>query len=392
VETKSVSDYYDSSGSSEGRSIVVNVNARQQRRNILRYGGEYKDDSSLNYLFRFPSSNIVKLDDRYGRIYSIHQIGDTLKVIQRNKVSSYYLGRQLGKDASGNNTLVYSDDIIGDANKYEEEYGTTHFRSCQKMLRTSYFVDANNCEVVRDSPNGLFPIGSSAKMNKYFKDKISFMQSLSNYDIVAGVDKGNRMYYVTFIDKQSTFAGIYSDLYSETIRFSEDDNAWKSFHSFTPELYGNIGEDTFVSFRRGNIWLHNSTSVDRNNYYGVKRYPYVHIHCNQEPLNNKLWLSLAVHSSGSWSASADGDVEIAPTSKYPYGMKSKIIDFTNEEGIYVADFLCDLLTNASSLTDYDIHDLYNGRDLVGKEITIKINSSSANGVDLAFVVINALLL
>jgi hypothetical protein len=381
VESMNISDYYNSQCNSNGRQVTVNEYTRQEQRNILRYGGQYKDDSGLNFLFRFPSANFKKLDDRFGRIYNIEQIGDTLKVRQRSKISSFYLNAELSLDASGNETLVYSSDIIGSARKAIEEYGTTSPLSCSKAYRNAYFVDIDNSEVIRDSPNGLYPIGSAYKMKTYFKDKINTLTGLASYEIISGVDRGNNMLYVTFIDK-------VDGTYSETIRFSESETAWKSFHSFTPEMYGNIGEDTFLSFLGGNLYLHDSSSVNRCTFYGVKYSFILDVHCNQEPLINKLWRSILVHSNEEMSASDNGDVVIQPNSKYTYGMRSKIVEWDNQEGIFTADFLNDLLTNGTSLMDYDTHDLYNGRTLLGKEIKVRLHSVSNNEVNVQFVTIN----
>ena len=55
---------------------------------------------------------------------------------------------------------------------------------------------------------------------------------------------------------------------SYTLTFSEGIKGWPSFYSYQPEYIKGMNQFLYT-FKNGNLYVHNSNSVDRNNFYGL---------------------------------------------------------------------------------------------------------------------------
>ena len=72
-----------------------------------------------------------------------------------------------------------------------------------------------------------------------------------------------------------------------TLTYSETAKGWPSFYTFYPEWM--IGMNNyFYSFSGGNLWRHNSNSVNRCNWYGVQNACSIKTVFNHAPLESKL--------------------------------------------------------------------------------------------------------
>lgn len=364
----------------EGKPYISNKSVKQTNTNSIRWGGVLNTQSGVNNLFSFESDDIKYLNEEYGDLYLMKQIGQTLKCYQEAKVSSFGLGISSYIDANNNVTTYTTQNVIDDIRLPIDNYGTIHPKSFILNDRNAYFFDVNQGVVVRDSANGFMPV-SDYKMRTYFRNKAHQIKgNLSNYEVVGGYDYINEMYIISFID-----LGTPSN--SETVGFHEPTNRWISFYSFTPEFYGGIGGTQFISFKDGEVWTHNESSVNRNSFYGVQYNSYVWATSNQSPLELKDFGSMELGSNSVWSAPENDSIVIEPNATYPNGMASRIKEgrIRNREGIYEADFLRDGLTGGLPFdTDY----LMNGRNLKGRELTIKLENDDTTEAKLFYVGVN----
>ena len=133
---------------------VVNEAACSRRVNKLRWGGEYIDDSNINNLCRFLYDDEKRMPDKYGIIHGLSEIGYTLKVLQRSKNTSIYIGREMALDASGNEQMVYTNNVLGSKSPAVEEFGTVHPDSIVVSDRYLYYFDINSGRIIRDAPTG----------------------------------------------------------------------------------------------------------------------------------------------------------------------------------------------------------------------------------------------
>ena len=80
-----------------------------------------------------------------------------------------------------------------------------------------------------------------------------------------------------------------------TLGYNSKDNAWISFYSFIPEMYGAINYSCY-SFKDGEIYKHN-TNETRNNFYGVQYNSHFEVNFNQEPSRVKLFDAMAIEGN-----------------------------------------------------------------------------------------------
>jgi hypothetical protein len=119
---------------------------------------------------------------------------------------------------------------------------------------------------------------------------------------------------------------------SFTISFSEQKNGFESFHTFIPELMGNVGT-LMVTFKDGALWTHDSTMY--SNYYGVQYKPRVKLMFNDVPMMKKT-LQAATYIAGSPWFSPEVNTSLGRRSRIPMGHWRK------KEDAYHAYFLRDL--------------------------------------------------
>ena len=92
-----------------------------------------------------------------------------------------------------------------------------------------------------------------------------------------------------------------------TISFSESTQGWSSFYSYDPEWLLGLN-NFFYSFKRGNLWKHNSIAVPVCNFYSTQNNAVVEFSVNKEPTVNKLFKAISLDSNQPWSASIETDV------------------------------------------------------------------------------------
>lgn len=91
----------------------------------------------------------------------------------------------------------------------------------------------------------------------------------------------------------------------KTIAF--DGAGWPSFYSFIPEWM--IGmRNKFYSFKGGNIYEH---SGPVNTFYGQKYNSSIETVINTDPLSNKLFKTIGLHSTNAWDALLETDIQLS---------------------------------------------------------------------------------
>jgi len=385
MEKPSISLYYDSTPVTQGRVNVVNEFAEQRGDRKIRWGGKFLDEAGINFLTKFESDNEAFLDDRNGAITKIQQIGDTLKVYQDRKVTSFYLNKKSSTDSEGNTTFLYSSEIIDPNGGSQSAFdnGCTNFESYVKNLKQAYFFDVINSQVIRDSLSGLEPI-SEYGMHTFFKEKANRINQLGRdlVNVHGMYDDDNDIYIITVV--------CPTDL-TDTVNFSagfhEPTNRWVSFYSLPTatsavEYYGRLSGNTFVSFVDGQLYTHNTNSL-RNNFWGTQRDSYVQVHSSLNPNLIKVWDNVEIISTGQWAPSEDGDVEVSLPTEQQSRLKAG--KFELQEGEYRSEFLRDMLSGASFPIE---NNLFNGDALRGYVISLLLRNSDTSEANLRIVKVN----
>lgn len=240
MESQWYSDFYDSNEWNKGK-MGEETSYNERELNIIRYSHQYLQDTQINGLSTFDGERYKELNDTYGEIMGMEEIGDTLKVYQEKKPSSIQLGRVERTDETGKISISLSSDVLGSIRYSTTRWGTEYRESIIKNNRYVYGFDIYNGVMWRDSANGIFPISGryadvegdrDYKMATYFKNKAkALLESGVDYtDVVTAWDEEYDLLYVTFHDY------VNSDN-NETIVFHEPSNRWICFaeHDCTEE-------------------------------------------------------------------------------------------------------------------------------------------------------------
>ena len=390
VISESYSNYFPSKTRGLGRVNFYLPEASRLTRNIIRASNIYLPNTDINGLSTFEYANEMVVDETYGQINEIKAVGDVLKIIQSNKISSMYLGAEVGTDASGNEVLFSSNKILTTPRYNKQEYGCLHPESIVVHGGYMYALDVVNSVVWRDTPGGTYAISDNG-MRSYFKYKIQQLIDSCGYSFKAygGYDYHNELYLITFKDP-------YNSANNETIGFHEPSETWYSFYSFLPEMYCGIPGDYLMSFNAGKLYLHSNTT--RNSFYGTAYNSVAWIVGNVNPDTPKRWTSLAVNSTYVWTAVNSADIlvdadmtsymDVKNYTTHKGAMQSALSshNFRYYNGDFIASFLRDGTSTSSTFSSLD---LIKGRQLMGKTILIKLSNSSTVAVYLKGVKINA---
>ena len=227
------SDFYESDDWGRGKSGYETTFGKRYL-NIVRYSDQYLQNTEINGLSTFRGMNYIELNDIFGDIMRIIEIGDTLKVYQRKKPSSVPIGRTQYFDAAGNaNVEVQSDRVFGAVNYSNTDYGTEFPESISLNNRYVYGFDIYNGVMWRDAANGLFPISGrwqtsdgagDYKMETYFKDKAKalLVSGIEGVNVLTVWDERHHNLYVIFKD-------IVTSANNDAVVFHEPSNRWICF-------------------------------------------------------------------------------------------------------------------------------------------------------------------
>ena len=390
VERRNFSDYNESSSINIGFPNVKNINSKQQWLiSNLRYGGTYLENTQINELSKFLGEDYIALPEKFGPINYMKEIGFTLKVIQKYKPSSIYVGRQglTQADIKRGEVLYASSNTLGTVTTSESNYGTEHPESCIKHEGNLYYYDINSGVIVRDSGNGIRAISQQEDGD-----------AKTPYKIKSLTQTKSRIFQSHDVNVFSTYDGRYDIVYfcfvdhtdpseSYTIGFHEPSNKWVSFYSFIPDFIASMKQSTF-SWKLGSMWLHDTGT--RMNFYGVQYKQTVKTVSNKEPLLKKRFLSLTENSNKIWHLGNQGDVYVPPDQTYKRGQTSlvKYGAFQDLEGTIYAALGKNMTTHSISPTN---DDFINGDDLRGNYIELTLNNDSTDEVNLFALTVDSII-
>lgn len=366
LEAQNFSDYYQSKMLGYGKSFVVNRDMKQERfRTGLKIGGKYFQGTNTNELQALDFGGKY-LDNQYGDIYHLTQIGYTLKVKQLHKNVSIYVGRQEIHNADGSSQLMTSQEILGNVRPPIETYGTPFPESVCVNERHSYFYDPYHAAIIRDSANGMVDISEAYHIKNWLRNQSTIIlnSGITNVRVVSVFDEEYNELVISFIHGD--------DAYNDTIVFHEPTNSWTYHASYIPEHMESIGT-VFVSFKNGKLWRHNVNSV-YNSFYDTVYPSSVEFVGNKGFQHDKEFKVLKIDGTGDWYANY-GDIKVPASKQYPRGMESRLLagEFKLMNSEQVAAFN---KNSKTSQTSNNLKDLINGEDLRGKLLKVKLRNDS----------------
>lgn len=95
---------------------------------------------------------------------------------------------------------------------------------------------------------------------------------------------------------------------SITVAYDRSVRGWTSEYSFILDS-GISLNNNFYTFNRGRIWRHNSSSEQRNTFYGIQNPTEITLIFNDSPSSVKNFKTLSLEGEGDWSAEIETNIE-----------------------------------------------------------------------------------
>lgn len=305
LESINIQDKFNSTSLVKG--IRVNTPetnyAEEHRKYGLIFSGLYNSRTGINELNKFNLADGItkELEPNYGSIQKLHALDTNLLAFCEDKVFKILADKDALFNADEGVNVTATNLVLGQAMSFQSEYGiSTHPESFAAFGNNIYFTDAKRGIVMQLTPaNGqLFPI-SSIGMSNFFRDRIGTATKL-----VGAYDGAKKLYVISLqgYDQNSASIGsetILSENGNLTLGYSLKGQSWTSRYSFIPESGVTIN-NKFYTFKNGKVYLHNSDTAARNNFYGVQYNSEIEIIFNDNPTYISDFLSINYEGSQDW--------------------------------------------------------------------------------------------
>ncbi len=354
---KIVTPDYTKVGDNRGKTITELIEKKTLARpSVIRFSNKFVQDTNINGLSNFDFADQYSLDYSRGALTKFVSIGTRILAVHDRATSVVYTEEKMVRNADGSDQLIAASEAIGYDQQLAGGYGAYHAESVQAVDNMVFGFDIYKGCVWRYTQEGQFPISDYGYKGKFRDIAQSILATKQTSKVIGGIDPFNKEYVITI-------AGI-------TYAFNYVKNVWTTRYSFTPEMYGTIGQK-FISFKDGQLWLHNVNSV-HNNFYGVQYGSFIKMAVNPHPTKVKVGMGIQLAQE---KISTDIDykqVEITTESgQYSY-LKSD--EFEKLEGVFYASILRDVNTPPATIPS--MLALRQGDDMRGKVITVQLNDDS----------------
>ena len=279
--------------------------AQERRKAGIIFSGLYNSKTGVNELnqFNMALNPTKELEPNYGGIQKMFALDTNLLALTEDKVFRILADKDALFNADEGVNVTATNLVLGQAMVYQGNHGiSTHPESFAYFRNNIYFTDAKRGDVIQLTPaNGqMFPI-SSKGMSNFFRDRIGTASKL-----IGCYDGANKAYILSMqgYDPNSASIGsetIPSETSNVTIGYSLRTGGWTSRYSYVPES-GVTLNNKFYTFKNGQVYLHNSDTAARNNFYGVQYGSEVQFIFNDNPTFVSDWLTLNYEGSSGWEA------------------------------------------------------------------------------------------
>lgn len=373
VLDQSMSDLFPSQVDGLGRPFVQDPSARETYYpTLVRYGLKYEQGTQVNDTNQFFPANYDEYDRQRGDIRRLKVRGSQMRVFQSRAVGVVGVLENMIYNADGGENLIQTNKIINQIHYYQGNYGVGwHNTSIASSAGADYFVDPIRGYQVRVSQDGMTPISELYKA-QYFMSNLATKYAKQTAGTLGGYAKIMGVYDFFEEEYVSVFQA-YNGQANTTMAFNEYRNCYTTFYDYAPEWIASI-ETRVVSFKNGNIYVHDNTSA-YNNFYSTQYGSSITFVFNNDPMIRKDFNSMGQDGSVLWTSPTVGDVTTS------LGQNSNLVtsDWDKQEGYYYAAFMRD---NGS------LGGLIDGDYLKGGWVQVKLNKSSSNLVYLSGLYLN----
>lgn len=364
------SDYYNSAAVAYGHPNVISDIVREKRFFAgLRHSEQAIKGTQINGLSTFLYDAFNLLNEVDGEIMTLHTKGDIVHVRQTNKVTSFYVGKQVLKTADGQDIPVESvDRILGAKHVSETSYGIQHPFSYAASDSYEFFFDVKSGVVIMSGYNGMVPISENG-MSSEFKSLAKKIRE-GSYRVLGAYDNLLECYLI-FVSKVSDVSDSVCYMYNPVQRKWKGGLKLTTAAGLRTEMFCTLG-DNLVSFANGQLYLHGYGSP--STFYGEYSQPNITISNSAEFDREKVFKSISIATNASWGCPNFGDILINGSLTHRL-MKSRLkaSKFVNKNGRSFASFLRNATTSSSTPSEAE---LLSGIPLRGTKITVKLTTAS----------------
>lgn len=320
VESNRIRDDFNAVyiGSGVRASSTISQQIREEHKfNGLIWSGIINSRSGLNASNQFNVANPITKDllPSYGAIQKLYAWANRLTIFCEDKVLNALSDKDQLFNADGSSNIVASNNVIGSVNEYAGDFGISDVPESFAVYGFRvYFADRMRGVMLRLSADGLTVISQNL-MSDFFRDRFFEKKCFHEEDqkqyFIGSFDEYNKLYNISFEGK-------------DTVSFSENSNGWVTRKSFVPEWAVSLN-NKYYTFNNGNIWLHDSTDVARNNFYNTQYNSSIEFEMNASPSVIKSFKTLSYEGTKDWKASMETDQQ-----------KSSELEFTDKENKFFA--------------------------------------------------------
>ena len=251
-----------------GRNEVI------ERPNTLTWSGIYNSRTDVNRLNEFITADGIQkqIEPNYGSIQKLHTRDTNLVVLAEDKVFNILADKDLLFNADGGGNVSAANAVLGQTTPYIGEYGIGKApESFATYGYQAWFADPVRGVIIEFIPS----TGGQAQLREISANGMSdfFRDRLFTTNVVHGMfnEYGDK-YIVSMQGYNHTDAIIDpNDVLpnedgNSTIGYELDVKGWPSRYSYIPEGGISLG-NKFFTWKNGQMWMHNSNTAGRNQFY-----------------------------------------------------------------------------------------------------------------------------
>lgn len=355
----------------KGKPFVELNNPMQiDRSNVIRFSNKYLPDSSINGLSSFDAADEYPLPVDRTPIKKFVPVGNNILAVHERSITTLYVEQSMIKNTEGGEQLVTTDRFIGYDREAQFKIGSFHAESVEGHLGLVFGFDVYKGVVWQYSNEGVSIVSNFGKTGDFAAKAIQVLQYKTTTKVLGGIDPYHSEYIISFVfpDAQSAF--------NETFAYNWEKNIWTVRYSAVPDGYAKVN-NKLVSFKDGELWLHNQSGV-YNNFYGVQYQRRLKIAVNPYPGRSKNWMGLHI-ATNFLSSGSDPDFKVVQCyTEYGQETYMKVDDFEKLEGVFYGPILRDINTPGVLIGAGKIA-LRDGDEMLGRYIEIElINDNSTD--------------
>ena len=216
LEASTATDLYRADSIGIGRPNVVLDGAKETvREATLTYSDPSNPESTkVNYSsFNASLANFKDLPEKYNSLQYLGDHGDSIFALQKDKASRIPVGRSIISSASGNESIVASRDVLGDAIYYAGQSGCDNDPSSVADIEgTVFFANKSLGKIYKYSRNGGVEAVSDKGMANFFrsmfKDALEAVEDGHHVRVVGGYDPLKEEYLITVLDLEDLVTSV----------------------------------------------------------------------------------------------------------------------------------------------------------------------------------------